>query len=258
MEYNMRLKEFSITFETGTQARAIKVSQDTTAQEIVSSLALDEIRGLMIIAGGASGMTPEEQVLSSPLFVDGLAPFASKEHVAVFDGGSDTGVMKLTGYGRAQVLAYKMQDFPLIGVDPAALVRWPGHRPVGALVDLEPNHSHFVLIPGDRFGPEDEIILDLAAYLDRRVPSLTVIVNGGSITLDDALLNALVGRPMIVIKGSGRAADQIANAMNGSRADSRITEIVQRGRITLFDIHAGAEAFCACLRQVLFGAYRAK
>lgn len=249
----MPLQRFSIEFSTGACAQAIKASQDTTAQEILSSLALEAVRGLVIVMGGAGGMAREEQALLFPLFIDGLASFASRECIAVFDGGSDSGVMRLTGHGRAHVLAYGLQDFPLIGISPAAMVRWPGHNPVGAQADLEPNHSHFVLIPGDHFGLEGETILDLAVEMDRHMPSLALIVNGGSITLDDALLNARVGRPLVVIKGSGRAADEIANGISEFTSDSRVAEIVERGRIIPFDIDDGTEAFQACLRRVLFG-----
>lgn len=248
----MSFKIFPIKFSSEKWAQAIEVYENALAKEILSSLELRNAQAVITVAGGASGMTTKEQTLLYPLFVEGLAYFASKEHVAIFDGGSDSGVMKLTGYGRVQVLASGMQDFPLIGVSPVAIVRWPGHDSVRAQVDLEPNHSHFVLIPGDHFGPEDKFICDLATELGKHMPSAALIVNGGSITLDDALLNTLEGRPMIVIKGSGRAADEIANAMEGSISDPRIIEIIRHGKITLFDINERTEVFQTCLRQVLF------
>ena len=42
-------------------------------------------------------------------------------------------------------------------------------------------------------------------------PSATVVANGGGITLDEVAANVKAGRPMILIEGSGRAADALVS-----------------------------------------------
>jgi hypothetical protein len=53
--------------------------------------------------------------------------------------------------------------------------------------------------------------------LARGRPSLTIVANGGSVTLDEVRMNLQQRRPMLVIEGSGRAADALLAAMRGVR-----------------------------------------
>ena len=54
---------------------------------------------LVVIAGGAGGMSDEEINRVRPLFVDGLARLAAQECVAILDSGTNSGVMAFTGEG---------------------------------------------------------------------------------------------------------------------------------------------------------------
>ena len=56
-------------------------------------------------------------------------------------------------------------------------------------------------------------------------PSVTLMVNGGSITLNDAQVSLAAGRPLIVVAGSGRSADEIARARAGQTAGEQATNI---------------------------------
>ncbi len=184
-----------------------------------------------------------------PLFVDGLARLAAREHIAILDGGTNSGVMALTGEGVAR---YGL-TVPLIGVCPVAKVSWPGNPNPYAEAELEPNHSHFVLTGGQEFGAESQTIYAMAEALSKQMPSVALVVNGGQITYDEALRNVEQGRELIVFKGSGRAADAIATAWEKSQTDNPcVAEIVRRGQIVLFDVAEGPEELATLIRQRLW------
>ena len=239
----------TLCFPNGRNACAVRVFDDTQAAAILSALALGTPRALVVIAGGAGGMSDEEINRVRPLFVDGLARLAAQECVAILDGGTNSGVMSLIGEG----VARHGLTAPLIGVCPAAVVSWPGNHNPNAEAELEPHHSHFVLTAGDEFGTESETIYTLAEALSQEMPSVALIVNGGQITYDEALKNVAQGRELIVFKGSGRAADVIAAAWEKSQTeDPRIAEIVRWGKITLFDVVEGPEKLATLIRQSLW------
>jgi hypothetical protein len=52
-------------------------------------------------------------------------------------------------------------------------------------------------------------------------PAVTVVVNGGEITYADAAASLDRGRPVVVLAGTGRTADAIADARAGRPADGR-------------------------------------
>lgn len=200
------------------------------------------------------------------LLAEGVACVAAEEDITIIDGGTQAGVMQMIGEGRAAA----RDCAPLLGVCPAALVSWPGRAlsppvlstaegpkggPAGdGLVPLEPNHTHFVLTPGNAWGDETEEMFALAAVLNDGVPSVAILANGGSIAQDEVLHNVCQGREIIVIRGSGRLADVIAAVVAGDvePPDDEIAAIVQEGRITLFDIGDEPEALAALIRQKLF------
>ena len=78
---------------------------------------------------------------------------------------------------------------------------------------LEPNHTHFVLIPGNNWGDESPWMMEVATVLSGTAPSITLLINGGEVTFIDALNSVNAGRLIIVIAGSGRTADKLADRL---------------------------------------------
>jgi hypothetical protein len=204
---------------------------------------------LIVITGGAGGMSAEEAGRARPLFVEGLARLAAAERIAILDGGTNSGVMALAGEGAAR----HGLTAPLIGVCPRACVSWPGRWNPWAKAQLEPNHSHFVFTPGRRFGDESATIYAIAQTLGERMPTLGLVINGGEIVQDEALRNVTQGREMVVLEGSGRAADAIAAAWRTRQpGDARLAMILARGRVILFPITEGPARFAQLLRERLW------
>jgi len=247
-----------IGFPNGNGARAVHAPAGADGTAIATALGLPPPRAVLLLSGGASDISFAEMARLRRLLAEGVARVAAEEGITVIDGGTQAGVMRMMGEGRANA----GDCAPLIGVCPAALVSWPGRAlsppkggPAGdGLVPLEPNHTHFVLTPSDAWGDETETMFALAAALSDGVPSVAILANGGSIARDEVLRNVRQGREIIVIRGSGRLADVIAAAVAGGvePPDDEITAIVREGRITLFDIGDEPEALAALIRRKLF------
>jgi hypothetical protein len=107
--------------------------------------------------------------------------------------------------------------FPLIGVAPAREIPPRGKTPV------DPNHSHLVAVDDpsapahDSWGSETEAMYWLFAKLAEGRPSVTIVANGGGITLKEVESNVRAGRRMILIEGSGRAADALVSLLQKTK-----------------------------------------
>jgi len=102
----------------------------------------------------------------------------------------------------------------------------------------------------------------LFARLAEGKPSVGVVANGGEITLTEVDHNIRAGRPMILVSGSGRAADTLASMLSPAAAADGATEKLRARAGTLnllrqpdlfhvFDMTRGPAAFADALRPFL-------
>jgi hypothetical protein len=54
---------------------------------------------------------------------------------------------------------------------------------------------------------------------------VAVLVNGGGVALKEVLANVTASRPIIVLEGSGRAADAVASLVKGTVPDDELAEL---------------------------------
>jgi hypothetical protein len=202
----------------------------------------------VVIGGGASLISEEDLQRLQRLFSEVLAPLAEELGLIVADGGTDAGVMRLMGNAREEISG----TFLLVGVSPDGLVKLPDGGNISTeLTDLESHHTHFFLVQGDQWGDESRWLAEIASQMAGDYPSVTVLINGGNIALVDAMENLRVHRPLLVIEGSGRLADEIAEAINYPDQERRpeITELMEMGEITLFGLEGSFTEFKAILRK---------
>ncbi len=225
-----------ITFDSRKTALAIRVNQPAELPNALQEIGLSDSRPVLVVVGGASNISETDFLRIQRLFVEVLAPIAETLGAYVVDGGTDVGVMRLIGTARSQIGA----KFALVGVTPTGKVALPNKLETDAnLTPLEPNHTHFVLIPGSNWGDESPWISNVATVLAGNAPSVTVLLNGGEITFQDAFCSVNTGRLVVVIGGSGRTADILASALAGNPTDDRAQELVKSGKfqcINLIDI----------------------
>lgn len=200
----------------------------------LQDLGLDTRRPTLVIVGGASGLDDDQQRQLENLFQRVLAPLAEELELHVVDGGTDAGVMRLMGQARTAIRG----SFALVGVAPRSLVNLPNQpAEVADACALEPNHTHCILVPGQQWGDESPWIAEIATQLSGTHESLTVLINGGNVTWQDAYASVKAGREIAIIAGSGRTADVIVSALEGnSIAEPRIHPLLSSGLLSSVDL----------------------
>src|SRR5437868_4566660 len=221
---------FAVELEGGRRVDGVRVDSVADLDRAGEEL---EVCGhpVLVVVGGASRMSASEVRRLAPLFDQVLAPLAQRLGATVVDGGTDTGVMRLMGAARGDSGA----GFPLIGVIVEELTDDATRASVDG-VNLEPNHTHFVFVPGSEWGEEAPWLARLATVVSGSNPSATVLVNGGEIAVEDVRHSVDAGRRVVALDGSGRTADALAAAIRGKRSDPELAALAASGLVHVVDV----------------------
>ncbi len=198
---------FQINFPDGNSARAVRIESKNQLKEALSQLGLKSGRPTFVLVGGAGGIKDEELNRLYPLFVKSLSPSFEKLGAFVIDGGTDSGIMKLMGKARKEINA----TFSLVGVAASGTIKLPETDKVNLNVaNLESNHTHFVIVPGSNWGDESYWLDRVARIVASGFQAVTILINGGEITRKDVQISLDAKRPVVIVAGSGRLADELA------------------------------------------------
>jgi hypothetical protein len=242
---------FRVEFPNTSGALAMRVSEPNELSSALVALGLPPPRPTLVVVGGAGGLDEADMERLRTLFVLGIAPVMEKHGAVGVDGGTLSGVMQLFGEARAAA------GFPLVGVVAVGTVRLPGAQaPQPDAAELEPRHTHFVIVPGDEWGAESPWIADTATVLADSAPSITVLINGGEIAYSDVERSVQAGRSVVAVAGSGRTADVFATALAGESADERAAALIPSGLIRA--VPEDEPAALAGLLEVVLGQAAAK
>lgn len=237
-------ESFEITFPDGHRAKAVLVSPNTSALDIVTLLDLP-YRHAIFISGGAGAMS-EEDIKRTREIIGAIARFAEDHHIAIIDGGTESGVMQMIGEAHSA----GHYTFPLIGVTPHGKVAYPGFENPNPDAILDANHSHFVLVDVDEWGQESDLLVSMSKAISSNagMRCVGVLINGGKIARQDVYLAVSKEVPIMVLEGSGRFADEIATAFRTGKANQSILRaILAGGDIQLISTLDGPEAMRAKL-----------
>lgn len=245
---------YTISFASGDTAQAVRAPQHGDPESILNALGLKPSPVLFII-GGAGLMDDDSMSITRSVVENGIARFAEERQLVVMDGGTAAGAMALIGMARKRA-GYR---FPLVGIAPASRVEYPGQTGDEDDARLDSFHSHFVLTDGDDFGDESDMIAMLvtALSLDRRLGALGVVINGGQIARHEVYMRSASGEmiyPLLVLEGSGRLADELAEAKrtgvmpDDDNADEPFAAILA-GDVQFANIEDGSDALRAKLEQ---------
>lgn len=203
--------------------------------QAIAELGLKGRYPVIVLIGGE---IEEPQVEATQRAIQSISKAAEDMNAIVICGGTDMGVMAEIG----QVRSRNNYKFRLIGVAPEELVTWPGGPHSGKFLgwgekrwQLERHYSHFILVPGNKFGDESPWIVEAATILAKDHKSVTILINGGEVSRKDIELSLAMGRPVIALSRTGRLADELARQPSRHRlitvipanAEQRITEVVQ-------------------------------
>lgn len=115
-------------------------------------------------------------------------------------GGTRAGIFALLG----EVVSEFGFAGPVIGVVPAGKINRTDSTP------LEPHHTDVLMVDGQAWGDETPTMLALCRELDRRGPVVALVAGGGRQTTVEVEGHRADRRPVVVLRGTGRAADELA------------------------------------------------
>lgn len=240
----------NVLFPGDVARTVIRVPRSADPAVVISALQITPVGPALAVTGGASLMDDASIAAARAMLEDGLSSFAQAHQAVIVDGGTAVGTMAMLGEARQRHGC----TFPLIGVVPGSRVAVPGEGSAADQTELDPNHSHFVLVDAPDWGDESDMLAGLAAAAGRSSgdhPSvLGVIINGGAIVAKEAYARATgdLRLPLLVLEGSGRFADTLASAYHTRQTDDpQIRAILDQGEIYVHPIHGDP----AALRQWL-------
>ncbi|XP_039101414.1 transient receptor potential cation channel subfamily M member 2 isoform X1 [Hyaena hyaena] len=239
----------------------VRLSQDTPPSVIYHLMTqywgLDVPNLLISVTGGAKDFNMKPRLKS--VFRRGLVKVAQTTGAWIITGGSHTGVMKQVGEAvRDFTLSSSHNEGEVVTVGVATwgtvhnredLIHPSGGFPAeyvmdeegqGHLTCLDNNHSHFILVDDGthgRYGVEIPLRTRLEKFISEqtkerggvaiKIPIVCVVLEGGPGTLH-TIYNAITnGTPCVVVEGSGRVADVIAQVASLPISEITISRIQQ-------------------------------
>ncbi|VFV24179.1 transient receptor potential cation [Lynx pardinus] len=240
----------------------VRLSQDTPPSVIYHLMTqywgLDVPNLLISVTGGAKDFNMKPRLKS--VFRRGLVKVAQTTGAWIITGGSHTGVMKQVGEAvRDFTLSSSHNEGEVVTVGVATwgtvhnredLIHPLGGFPAeyvmdeegqGHLTCLDSNHSHFILVDDGthgRYGVEIPLRTRLEKFISEqtkerggvaiKIPIVCVVLEGGPGTLH-TIYNAITnGTPCVVVEGSGRVADVIAQVAGLPISEVTISRIQQK------------------------------
>ncbi|GAA4994003.1 hypothetical protein GCM10023205_78370 [Yinghuangia aomiensis] len=177
----------------------------------------EQPKPVVTLVGGAGGFA--ESAAGRPLF-DAIVRSAARHGGLLAFGGGSSGALQYLGEAKARLIARgEVEEFKplLFGVIAEGTLALPGapYDP-NARVPAQPDQEVLLIVPGDQWGDESRALAEFGVAASGVHGSATVLVNGGGITILDAVhrLESATrdDQGLFVVAGSGRAADAIAQA----------------------------------------------
>jgi hypothetical protein len=246
----------NVKFSNGNKAILARVHPQSNILEVVEKLKLGETKALIMVFGGAGKFDTTLENHLFQLFSRGVVPAALESKAVIIDGGTSVGVMKVMG----ESVADRGENITLLGVVPSEKVTWPDKEAPtnagSALHQLEPNHTHFMVVEGKDWTNKIGKLTELSSTLISKTRKVvTILINGGDVAKTEVLKAVRKGWSVVVLKGSGRLADDLAqyreerdkSKLEGKPLpfipDAALAEIVADGDLHFFPIENEPEEF---------------
>ena len=188
-----------VPLQGGVPVNAVNIIENSEIVEALDRLEIPHPQNVIVLVGGAGGIGFMDKAPMRKA-VGIVARLAHEIQAVVLDGGTQAGIMIEMGKQRKR----NGYTFPLIGVVFDSLLMKENPASI-----LDPNHTHFILIPGNDWGAESSWISKIATKVAGIMKSITVLINGGNISRTDVEYSLLENRPAFVLRGTGRLADEI-------------------------------------------------
>ncbi len=193
--------------------------------------------GVPVIVAVGAGSRPAQLARLGPLLEKVVAAVAEEVGATVVGAGSAGGLGEALGQARRR----KKAGYPMIGV--ASDDSEPE--------DLEPEHTHFVLVPADHGAGVARWVAHVATAAAGGNRSVAVVTAGGEPAWEAVAAHARVGRLVMAVGRTGGVADQLAAACGGLMSDPRARALAGSGQVFAVDPGKGAAHVAEVLRGAL-------
>ncbi len=206
-----------LTLKQGVKVGAANISNDHEIKQALDALEISHPKKVIVLIGGA-GKIGWLDTFAMRKAIRIVAKLADKTGAVVVDGGTQAGIMMEMGKQRKQ----NKFSFPLIGIVFDSLLMQEDPKSI-----LDANHTNFMLIPGNNWGDESSWIAKIATVIAEGEKSITILINGGEISEHDVQYSIMENRPVFIMRGTGRLANEITlthkvTAINISEKASKI------------------------------------
>jgi hypothetical protein len=108
-------------------------------------------------------------------------------------------------------------------------------------------------VPGEAWGDESPWLAATASVLAGALPSLTLVAGGGEVTARDVCEGLRLGRPTLVLAGTGGTADALAAHLSGGGPPPFAMPPDMAKHVEVMDLSRAAQALPLLLRRRLGG-----
>ncbi len=178
---------------------------------------------IVVLIGGPPAKD-EARTRAVLAMLEAVGTLAGERRIAVGDGGADPALMQAAGGVRRA----SARSFPLVGVVPAREIR------PGRFLPRDRHHSHLVAVedptwPRNRpaWGTETATRHWLFNRFAEGRNSVAIVAGGDAATLDDVAANVEFGRPIVLVQGSGGAADALITLLRTTTPADGAGQILQ-------------------------------
>ena len=218
----------------GRALRQVQAAAGDTLETLTDALALPARGAVLLLAGGQAASAATQPPLLprlQQLVGRGLLRASREAGALCIAPAADQGLVGLLG----RALVDSGSGPALLGVALQSQVQVPGAAADPARLPLAPGLSHLLLLPGSDLVAALRSRIDLAAAVADGKPVLMVVIGGDVSTAPEVLQAVRRGWPVLVVDGSGGAADTLARQWRAGQADADdplLAEILADGRLT--------------------------
>jgi hypothetical protein len=216
-------------------ALAVRADPDVDLGRALRAMGLTT--GVPTIVPVGAGSSASQLSRLGPLLEKVVAAVAESEQATVVGAGDAGGLGEALGQARRR----KKAGFPMVGVAS------DGAHPS----DLEPEHSHFVLVPVDHGAGLARWVSAVATAAAGGNRSVAVVAAGGEPAWEAVAAHARAGRLVMAVARTGGVADQLAAACAGRPSDPRARALADSGQVFAVDPARGASYVADVLKGVL-------
>jgi hypothetical protein len=201
----------------GRKRRPAEVRLSGTEAEVrLVQLGVRRSGAVLVVSGTTAELEPKIAESLLPMLASAVA-VAAEHNVAIVTGGTDSGVFHLLGLALSSA---PQRPRTVVGVAPDGLIS-TRPEPVEGLVPVAPQLSVLVRVPGESWGDETAVLSHVVARLSGRSPVVVLLAGGGDVSRRELIEHLASGRSAVVIAGTGRLADAVAEWRASTVLDAR-------------------------------------